>query len=253
MPPSRTETTENFPVASLLLQRKVRAQVLAFYRLARLADDVADAPGVPATLRYQQLSTVMKTPEAVVFERLCDFPAAQQAMALLLESFRHDITLPPVQSWADLMDLCQNSAVPVGRFLLAAHGQAPLPAVDALCAALQVLNHIQDCGQDWRRLNRIYVPGATPEMVMAPHCGPSLRHVLDRTLEQVTLLLQQAQPVPKLVQNWRLRIQATITLALAERLAVHLRHVDPLQDTGKLPKMHIFRALIDGLHRAVCA
>src|SRR6185312_15877463 len=62
--------------------------------------------------------------------------------------------------WDELIDYCRYSAMPVGRFVLDVHGESRdlWPANDALCAALQVINHLQDCGKDYRDLNRVYIP-----------------------------------------------------------------------------------------------
>ena len=64
------------------------------------------------------------------------------------------------RDWDDLIDYCRYSAMPVGRFVLDVHGESrdTWPANDALCAALQVINHLQDCAKDYRELNRVYIP-----------------------------------------------------------------------------------------------
>ena len=78
----------------------------------------------------------------------------------LLSAFRLDVTKHRYADWDDLMDYCAFSAMPVGRFVLDVHGEArsTWPASDALCAALQVINHLQDCGKDYRDLDRVYIP-----------------------------------------------------------------------------------------------
>ena len=78
----------------------------------------------------------------------------------LLEAFRRDVTKLRYADWDELMDYCRYSATPVGRFVLDVHGEsAPTwPANDALCAALQVINHLQDCAKDYREIDRVYLP-----------------------------------------------------------------------------------------------
>ena len=78
----------------------------------------------------------------------------------LLEAFRRDVTKLRYRDWDDLMDYCRYSAMPVGRFVLDVHGESRgiWPANDALCAALQVINHLQDCAKDYRELDRVYIP-----------------------------------------------------------------------------------------------
>ena len=78
----------------------------------------------------------------------------------LLEAFRRDVTKLRYRDWDDLLDYCRYSAMPVGRFVLDVHGESrgTWPANDALCAALQIINHLQDCAKDYRELNRVYIP-----------------------------------------------------------------------------------------------
>ena len=88
------------------------------------------------------------------------------------EAFRRDVTKLRYADWGELMDYCRYSAMPVGRYVLDVHGEtrATWPLTDALCAALQIINHLQDCAKDYRALDRVYLPldtmaaqGATPE------------------------------------------------------------------------------------------
>ena len=78
----------------------------------------------------------------------------------VLRAFRLDATKLRYRDWDDLMEYCRYSAAPVGRQLLDLHGESrdTWPASDALCAALQVLNHLQDCADDYRGLDRVYLP-----------------------------------------------------------------------------------------------
>ena len=78
----------------------------------------------------------------------------------LLTAFRMDVTKLRYRDWDDLIGYCTYSAMPVGRFVLDVHGEsrATWPANDALCAALQIINHLQDCGKDYRDLDRVYIP-----------------------------------------------------------------------------------------------
>ena len=71
-----------------------------------------------------------------------------------------DVTKRRYRDWDDLMNYCRYSAMPVGRFVLDVHGEprSTWPANDALCAALQIINHLQDCGEDYRNLDRVYLP-----------------------------------------------------------------------------------------------
>lgn len=222
----KTDRDESFPVAWLLPAR-LRRPVLAFYAFARAADDIAD-------------SAVLSPPDKLAGLRALELVGLPHPRAAdLLEAFRRDAANPACATWADLMAYCRLSAMPVGRFLLDICGEpgdeAALRASDALCAALQVLNHVQDCGEDWRRLGRLYVPsawlaeaGLSPGALDACRCQPALRGVLDRLLAHVDGLLREAAPLPGLIRHRALRMQAAATLSLAGTLRRRLAMEDPL-------------------------
>ena len=99
----------------------------------------------------------------------------------LLEAFRRDVDQAALRDWDELMDYCRYSAAPVGRFVLDVHGEdrATWPANDALCAALQVINHLQDCAKDYHEIDRVYLPrdvleacGANVEMLAEDASDP---------------------------------------------------------------------------------
>src|SRR6185369_16818484 len=104
-----------------------------------------------------------------------------------LEAFRRDVTKLRYRDWDDLIDYCRYSAMPVGRFVLDVHGESrgTWPANDALCAALQIINHLQDCGKDYRELDRVYIPAAAlaaadidVTALAASKAGPALKQVI---------------------------------------------------------------------------
>jgi hydroxysqualene synthase len=159
---------ENFPVASRLVRPELRAPILAFYRFARAADDVADHAGAGVEEKLQQLARLeaglrgdAANPEGSSLHAILQARGLSDRHALdLLEAFRRDVTQRRYADWAELMDYCRYSAAPVGRFVLDVHGEPSVlwPANDALCTALQVINHLQDCGEDYRDLDRVYLP-----------------------------------------------------------------------------------------------
>ena len=105
----------------------------------------------------------------------------------LLVAFRQDVTKRRYGDWDELMEYCSYSAMPVGRFVLDVHGESEdtwAPS-DALCSALQVINHLQDCAKDYRDLDRVYLPldalaahGTRVEALAAPAASPQLRACL---------------------------------------------------------------------------
>lgn len=160
---------ENFPVASRLVRPELRAPVLAFYRFARAADDVADHATAGADEKMEQLARMESALRGAAGANADGeaLHAVLQARGLtdqhaldLLEAFRRDVTKRRYADWADLMDYCRYSAAPVGRFVLDLHGEerTTWPLNDALCTALQVINHLQDCAKDYRAIDRVYIP-----------------------------------------------------------------------------------------------
>jgi squalene synthase HpnC len=160
---------ENFPVASRLIHPRHRAPILAFYEFVRTADDIADH----ATLAPQDKLALLDRLEATLLGRSdedtvgVDLRAQLAAGQLsprhaqdLLTAFRMDVTKLRYRDWDDLIGYCTYSAMPVGRFVLDVHGESRVtwPANDALCAALQIINHLQDCGKDYKELDRVYIP-----------------------------------------------------------------------------------------------
>lgn len=218
---------ESFPVASWLLPPSKRSAIMAFYRFARAADDIADHPSLPPDEKLRLLDQMEGRLPAV---------GSEHAAALLV-AFRQDAGKARYADWGELMVYCRHSAEPVGRFLLDLFGEdrALWPRSDALCAALQVLNHVQDCGKDYRALDRLYLPldwldaeGATPDMLAASQTSPALRRTLDRVLDATAALLAVSRPLTADIRHRGLRIQAATTQIGAEALLARLRRQDPL-------------------------
>jgi squalene synthase HpnC len=237
---------ENFPVASFLIRARHRPVILAFYRFARTADDVADhSTAEPAeklrlldAMRGGLVGETAGSPEATALRHtLLERNLPEQHPLDLLEAFRRDVTKLRYTDWDDLMDYCRYSAMPVGRFVLDVHGEArgTWPASDALCSALQIINHLQDCAKDYRELDRIYIPldalhrhGIGPEVLSEHTAGSALRNVLDDLLDRVSLLLDEARPFSSQITDRRLALEVAVIQKLAEDLTRRLRALDPL-------------------------
>jgi squalene synthase HpnC len=239
---------ENFPVASALIAPRHRPVVLAFYRVARLSDDIADHSTLSSSEKLSRLGAI----EASLTGRGADVPAAVRLRAVLaeqaitgqhildlLEAFRRDAVKKRYADWGELMDYCRYSAAPVGRFVLDVHGESPTtwPASDALCAALQVINHLQDCGKDYRDLDRVYVPldalaaaGLDVAALGEPVGGPALRGVIAGLAKKTQGLLQVAKPLQTLVRDLGLGLEIGVIQALAESLDRRLQTRDPLSE-----------------------
>jgi squalene synthase HpnC len=241
-------TDENFPVASWLIAKRHRAPILAFYRFARTADDVADHPTATAEEKLGLLEELDRTltgeldsaPEAHALRTVLDqHKLSPQHALFLLEAFRRDVTKKRYADWEELMDYCRYSAMPVGRFVLDVHGEdrATWPASDALCAALQVINHLQDCAKDYRDLDRVYLPedamsrfGARIDMLSADRSPPELRQVIVALAGRTDELLDTARPFAGSIRARRLALEVSVIQSLAEDLNQRLLRRDPLAE-----------------------
>ena len=267
-PVTKGSRDENFPVASLVLSPEHRNAVLAFYAVARAADDIADDPERTTAEKLRLLDALEealvsgdpRVPEAARLHAADARHGAGMAQAReLLRAFRQDAVKTRYADWAELLDYCRLSANPVGRYLLDLHGEAvaaQAPA-DALCTALQILNHLQDCRPDRERLGRIYIP--TPWLAVAggesgffdPLRTAIRRSLLDAMLDRVDALIDAARCLPERVRNKRLRAQSIATIALAERLGGRLRRSDPVLERVQVSRVDAVRAFLQGLGRGI--
>jgi phytoene/squalene synthetase len=129
--------------------------------------------------------------------------------------------------------------MPVGRFVLDVHGEdrALWPANDALCAALQIINHLQDCGDDYRTLDRVYIPqdmldrnGARTEDLAAASASPALRTVIVEMAVRCDDLLAQSAAFARTIRDRRLALEVAVIQRLAVDLTARLRTRDPLAE-----------------------
>ena len=242
----KSHRDENFPVASRLIRPRHRAPILAFYRFVRAADDVADHPRLEAQEKLALLDALgaaltgsgPSDPEAEPLKIALSERDLPPLHALdVLDAFRMDATKKRYSDWPELMHYCSLSAMPVGRFVLDVHGEAKSAwaASDAICAALQVINHLQDCASDYRELDRVYLPldilsahGAAVEHLAAPRASAGLQQAIAELAGRSLQLLQDGAPLADLVADTRLSLEIAAIRRLAVALASGLRHRDPL-------------------------
>ena len=253
---------ENFPVGSRLIARRLRRHVHAYYDFVRAADDVSDSAELAPEEKVRRLDVMeaalrgapgaRSTSAARLRPTLLQTGLPPELATDLLVAFRRDATVLRTPDWAALLDYCRYSANPVGRFLLALHGEneSTSAASDALCTSLQILNHLQDCAEDFRHLDRSYLPAdmlaeaeITAGEVLQHRTRPALRHVFNRILDRVDRLLEQAATLPGLVRDRRMRLEAAVIVGLAHRLAARLRVEDPLANRVKLRRDDVRGAL----------
>jgi squalene synthase HpnC len=240
---------ENFPVASFLIAPKYRPAVMAFYHFVRFADDIADhATALPEEklrlleeMRTTLVGTSDASPEGVRLRAVLAQSGLDPVHALdLLEAFRRDVTKLRYNDWGDLLDYCRYSAMPVGRFVLDVHGECrdTWPANDALCAALQIINHLQDCAKDYRELNRVYLPqdvlaaaGVDVTALAAPAASPALKSVIAGLARKNAELLAKSKLFGRQLRDTRLALEVDLIQTLAEDLNAKLTRRDPLSQT----------------------
>jgi farnesyl-diphosphate farnesyltransferase len=268
-PSGKGRSAENFPVGSFLIRRNLRPHVHAFYRFARNADDIADNPALTAAEKLRRLDRMaailggapgQDSPSAEAMqESLAETRMTPQHCYDVLHAFRLDVTKLRYQDWEDLMGYCRYSASPVGRQLLDLHGESreTWPAADALCSALQVLNHLQDCADDYRLLDRVYLPitdlaaaGVGVETLAARATSPRLRRVLDSILDRTDTLVETARGLPMRVVSTGLRLESTVIVELAAKLLRRLRRGDPLAHRVKLQKSDFVAAFVVGMSQS---
>jgi squalene synthase HpnD/squalene synthase HpnC len=271
-PSGKGAKDENFPVGSWLLPRTLRPHVAAFYAFVRAADDIADNPELtPADklARLGRLEAALTGPAGLA-ARLPKAQALRASLAAtgvsprhaldLLAAFKRDATKPRYHDFPDLLSYCALSASPVGRYLLDLHREASelYRFSDPLCDALQLLNHLQDCQDDYRALDRVYLPldsfaaaGIGVEALEADATSPALRQVLDRVLDGVDELLSTAAALPGALRSRRLAAESAVILQIARRLAGELRRRDPLAERVELDRARFLLCGLQGVGRVV--
>jgi len=247
--------SENFPVGSFLIPRECRLHVHAFYVFARQADDIADAPDIAAEEKVARLEAVRRA-LSVDEASLPDWARAYHRSLVesgnspahgrdLLSAFIQDATKSRYRDWDEVMDYCMRSAASVGRVMLDIHGEtdADIEGSDALCRALQMLNHMQDCKKDYLALDRVYLPepwlreaGGSVEDLALDRATPAVRKVLDRCLDETEALLRRAEGMPRSVRRRGLRLESAFILRLAWALGARLRREDPVAGRVKVSK-----------------
>jgi squalene synthase HpnC len=258
--PTKDQHGENFPVASWVVAPRHRPAILAFYKFVRAADDVADHPTLSEAKKFKLLDQL----EAALLgtDDTAARPGVQLRHALaerglpprhaldLLTAFRMDVTKRRYQNWDDLVHYCSYSAMPVGRFVLDVHGEsrAAWPANDALCAALQVINHLQDCRADYQNLDRVYIPldamqraGTGVEALGAEKSTPELLRCIREVAGRTELLVREAEPFSAQINDLRLALEVSVIHGVARTLTRTLQVRDPLSARVHLSKFEYAR------------
>jgi squalene synthase HpnC len=258
----KTHRDENFPVASWIIHPRHRALILAFYNFVRTADDIADhatlAPEEKLRLldlfEAELLGNGDTQKEAVTLRRAFAERGMQPRHALdVLVAFRMDVSKLRYETWDEVIHYCRYSAMPVGRFMLDVHGEstATWAASDALCAGLQINNHLQDCGKDYRDLNRVYLPrdalaeaGASVEMLGEVKSPAPLLSCLHKLAVRTEGLLDEGRRLNSGVRDFRLGLEIAVIQGFADRIVRLLKERDPLSERVHLGPLELLACSI---------
>lgn len=212
---------ENFPVASILLPRRLRPAVEAIYAFARSADDFADEGDLAPAERLARLAGYrasllrLARGEAApdpLFARLAravrEHRLPLQAFHDLLDAFSQDVVKQRYESFEEVLDYCRRSANPVGRLMLHLFGAATernLRWSDAICTALQLTNFWQDLAVDLRK-NQVYLPrdemsrhGVTEADLFDGRADEPFRALMAFQVSRTRALLSSGAPLARAV------------------------------------------------------
>lgn len=270
-PSGKGSGDENFPVGSWLLPARLRPHVAIFYAFARTIDDIADNPALTPEDKVTRLDgfdrALLGETDDPAFAEAHRIRVSLEATGVpvrhcrdLISAFKQDAVKARYRDWDALIDYCNRSAAPVGRYLLDLHGESPdgYAYSDALCNALQVINHLQDCKDDYLQLDRVYLPGAwmaaagtEAAALAAPAASPALRQVLDRALDGTEALMVMARRLPENLKSRRLAMESAAIAAIADRLLGKLRREDPVAGRVELNRARFLACAAGGALRAL--
>ena len=237
---------ENFPVASKLVPAPLRPAVVAIYRFARSADDIADEGDAPADERLAALASYDAALEAIARGEtpseppFHDLAHAIRAHALpipllhaLISAFRQDVTTKRYPRYADVLDYCARSANPVGRLLLALYRRESddnLRWSDAICTGLQLTNFWQDIAIDWNK-DRVYLPqedldrfGVTHAQIADGRMDESMRALILFETARTRALLESGRPLTRALP-WRVGLELSAVIAGGLRILSRIESV----------------------------
>jgi hydroxysqualene synthase len=237
---------ENFPVASWLCPARLRPAVVAIYRFARTADDIADEGQADAGTRLTDLAAYRadlaaaaagreaspRWPEVFVPLRrvLEQFRLPLHLLTDLLSAFEQDVCKASYADRKELLDYCRRSANPVGRLMLHLYGitdESALIRSDAICTALQLTNFWQDLGVDVAR-GRFYIPdedcrrhGVAPLSLWTRAQADASRAVVNDLVQWTRALMRSGAPLVHQVKGragWELRLVVQGGLRILEKI-----------------------------------
>ena len=234
---------ENFPVASILLPKRLRQPIEAIYRFARGADDIADEGDACDEVRLQALADYNAElyrierglmPATADFQTLTtvimEWNLPIQLFRDLLDAFAQDVVQKRYSDYPELLDYCRRSANPVGRLLL--HlvdrtSEENLYRSDCICTALQLINFWQDIAIDWQK-QRVYLPqtdldhfGVSENQIAEERWSADWAALLDFQIDRTRALMLEGAPLVHQLpgrMGWEIRVTVQGGLRILERL-----------------------------------
>jgi squalene synthase HpnC len=255
---------ENFPVASLLLPKRMREPVEAIYAFARGADDIADEGDADAGTRLAQLADYHAGIDAIefrmppnddelrpMFERLernvRAFDLPLQPFRDLVSAFAQDVVKTRYADYEELLDYCRRSANPVGRLLLHLYGVTDVVSLnrsDNICTALQLVNFWQDVAIDIAK-PRIYLPqedlarfGVSEDDLATGRDSEAWRRLMAFEVRRARELMLRGAPLARALPGrigWELRLVVAGGLRILER--IEAAHYDVFRRRPTLGKL----------------
>jgi squalene synthase HpnC len=234
---------ENFPVASVLLPRRLRRPVAAIYHFARAADDIADEGDLPDEERLRRLDQFRaelihiarnEPPLTLLFQTLAA-EIRQHALPLqpfydLLDAFSQDVVKKRYADFPDLLDYCRRSANPVGNLLLHLYGEATpvnIAYSDAICTSLQIINFWQDVAKDYA-IGRVYLPldelaqyGVSEEQIAQGICDDAWRKLMKFQVDRARAMMISGKPLGSILTG-RIGLEMRMIIAGGLRILAKL-------------------------------
>ena len=234
---------ENFPVASVLLPRRLRKPVAAIYHFARAADDIADEGDLPNEERLRQLDEFRaelarisnnETPLTPLFRNLAaeihQHALPMQSFYDLLDAFSQDVVKKRYNDFTDLLDYCRRSANPVGNLLLHLYGEATpvnLAYSDAICTSLQIINFWQDVAKDYA-IGRIYLPlgelaryGVSEDQIAQGITDDAWRNLMKFQVDRARAMMISGRPLGSILTG-RIGLEMRMIIAGGLRILAKL-------------------------------
>lgn len=245
----------DFSLMPSLFAAELRDHIRAFTAVVRLADRTADSPWFTREDKLSRLDALIAAVNGRAAATWSDeaFHAAEalrrslsvtgvsaRHITRILVAFRSDVAdARPPRTWDDLLAYGREAAAPLGHHMLELLGEdrtACQDAADGLCIGLRILKRLRDCRNVTLQFNRLCIPTqfmddalVSLQHLRAPSAKGQTRAVLDRVLDGVDRLLDEAEALPHRVRTPGLKIHTAVVLCRGRKLAVRFRSEDPLQ------------------------